>query len=921
MNNRILSLLSVLVLGGVAAVVIFPIPPARAAERLVPGDYGTIQSAIEAAADGDVIIIQPGIYRENIDFCGKGIIIRSGDPNDPDIVASTIIDGGNSGSVVTCAHGEGTSSVLSGVTVRNGQAKAPFTKGGGIFCQSSSPLIKKCTIVGNSAPFGGGIYCLEASPEITNCIIMENLAFEKGGGIYCDWYSSPDITSCVVSRNSASSGGGISVSHCSSPFILNSIFWDNGSEITADSEAGPKVSYCDIQHGCPGPGNIDADPLFIDPEAGNYHLQTASPCRDAGHPRLLDADGSRSDIGACGGEGSNGPELTRIAVAADGSCDFTTIQQAIDSAFPGDTIVVYPGRYRENILLSGKDIAIISQSGPNSTIIDGSQTGSALTLINIGSNGLLDGFTIQNGSAQRYGGGIHCLNSSLTISNCQVVQNLAVESGGGIFCNHNSSPSIVKCMISGNSAASGGGISCERSWPALTDCQITGNSATGNLASEDEDFNGGGGIFCCNSAPVITNCIITDNSAPCGGGISCFGSMCYQPKVVNCTISLNQASHRGGGIYCQCDALDISNSTITGNSADYGGGIYCTWPITGFATRWTIANCVLALNSARLGAGINCSGYTLSSSPEYNFPSPKIINCTIIGNSASLSGGGILSDQSSPVVTNCILWGNAPNEVGDKISRITRSGILRGYRDVKVVNQLSASSLKISYSNIQGGYQGSGNISLPPLFADLINGDYHLQYGSPCIDAGNDPAIPGAENDRDGEVRPWDGDSDGVARYDMGAYEYRGFVPPIIWISLGLYPGESPDFLRGRKIQLVVLGREGLDVTAIDPETILLGRKGIGENIAPARWSYADIPVRSTPSINVQDLSGDGYNDLILTFNNQQVMRSLALREVQEGMICLTLSGLLKDGSLIKGQVDVALSAMRPPRAFKFSDQ
>ncbi|MCL6583856.1 MAG: right-handed parallel beta-helix repeat-containing protein [bacterium] len=920
--NRIFNRPSVLIWVSAAAMILSVLPAAQAKEFKVANEYQTIQSAIAAASDGDVIIIQPGIYQEQIDFLGKGITVKSIDPNDPDTIASTIIDGGKAGSVVTFSWGEGKNSVLSGVTIRNGQPRQPFSKGGGIFCQSSSPLIKKCVIRSNSAPFGGGIYCLEASPIVANCIIVENTGSEKGGGIFVDSFSSPLLIQCVVSKNSAPYGAGMYSHAHSSPLVINSIFWDNSlQQIDTDGQLSYlRFSYCDIQHSgghWPGFGNIDSDPLFINPEGGDYRLQSSSACRDGGHPRLVDADGSRSDIGAWGGDvGIDCAALCTIRVALDGSGDFASIQEAIDWALPGDTVIVYPGRWRENLILAGKNLSILSQSGPSSTIIDGAQAGSAVALINVGPESRIEGFSIQNGLTPRCGGGIYCLNSSAIISSCRVIQNAAAESGGGISCEYNSSPTITNCLISANSALSGGGIFFERSRPTLIDCQITKNSATGSFLYEsgEEDFHGGGGLFCYNSAALISRCTISDNAAPCGGGISCFGSMCYQPKIIDCTISHNLASHRGGGIYYQCDALEISNSTIAGNSADCGGGIYCTWPITGFTTHWTIVNCVLALNSARLGAGINCSGYSAYSAnaysaPEYNFPAPKIANCTIIGNSASLSGGGILADLASPTVTNCILWGNSPNEVDNHLSRMSTLSHQREYRrpGSRVLNRIPSGSLTINYSDIQGGYQGMGNISLPPLFVDPGRGDYHLRYGSPCIDAGEDPKIPEAENDRDGEPRPWDGDSDGVAGHDMGAYEFRGFAPPIIWISLGVYPKERASLLIDRKIQLVVLGREGFDVTAIDPATILLGRCGLRESIAPFSWSYTDISAESAASPDRRhQSSGDGYQDLLLTFNNQEFMRKLAPKDALEDTICLTLSGFLQDGSLIKGQLNIA---------------
>ncbi len=121
----------------------------------------SIQAAISKARSGDRIVLQPGLYKENIDFLGKAVTIRGTNPNDPDVVAATIIDGGRAGSVVTFAHGEGSDSVLSGVTIRNGKASQ-----------------------------GGGILCSFSSPTITNCVITVNLAANRGGGIYTESSSS-----------------------------------------------------------------------------------------------------------------------------------------------------------------------------------------------------------------------------------------------------------------------------------------------------------------------------------------------------------------------------------------------------------------------------------------------------------------------------------------------------------------------------------------------------------------------------------------------------------------------------------------------------------------------------------------------------------------------------------------------------------
>ncbi|MGA1865186.1 MAG: right-handed parallel beta-helix repeat-containing protein, partial [bacterium] len=336
--------------------------------HIYPGDK--IQEAIDSASDLDVIIIHPGTYRESINFSGKAITIKSTDPNDPNVVASTIIDGSKSGSVVTFNNGEYSNSILTGITIRNGHSN----QGGGIYC-ASSPTIIQCIIEGNTASSeppvwedcGGGIYCAgNSSPRIINCIIKENTGC-NGAGICCGGDSSPTISQCMVRGNTTTAwgGGGIGsrdrssplISQCtitenesatggggfgcidqakptltnciitrnlngegiicweettptivnctitgnqssggincasSSATITNCILWNNDPfEIATDSQ----ISYSDIQGGHEGTGNINADPLFIDPNLGDFHLRFNSPCIDAGtniSTVLVDKDG------------------------------------------------------------------------------------------------------------------------------------------------------------------------------------------------------------------------------------------------------------------------------------------------------------------------------------------------------------------------------------------------------------------------------------------------------------------------------------------------------------------------------------------------------------------------------------------------------------------------------------------------------
>ena len=163
-------------------------------------DFNNIQDAINAARDGDVVLVNPGRYYENVDFRGKSITVTGLDPNDPNTVETTIIDANGVGSVVSFHRDEGPNSMITGFTITGGNAKY----GAGICCwEGSTPTIYRCIITDNHASDGGGIY---GGGSITNCTISGNSAdVDDGGGLYdCDG----NITNCTISENSADGDGG-----------------------------------------------------------------------------------------------------------------------------------------------------------------------------------------------------------------------------------------------------------------------------------------------------------------------------------------------------------------------------------------------------------------------------------------------------------------------------------------------------------------------------------------------------------------------------------------------------------------------------------------------------------------------------------------------------------------------------------------
>jgi hypothetical protein len=251
----------------------------------------------------------------------------------------------------------------------------------------------------------------------------------------------------------------------------------------------------------------------------------------------------------------------------------------------------------------------------------------------------------------------------------------------------------------------------------------------------------GGGIYCgSNSHPMFINCVITDNRAlgsysyphrAYGGGLYCTSDS--SPTIINCTFSNNTAlgdrpdneenncgDAYGGGIYCQSGSNPtIKNCLFYGNTATGGDGVdyYCIPMGPGGQFCW-FGGC----GGDGLGGGIFCDSGTIE-------------NCTIYGNLAikGLAGDAALGDDGTSLgggvygnieINNCILWGN----IADNSLQIHGSGI-------------------VSYSDVEGGFDGTNNIDSDPLFVTGVEGDYYLSQAasgqgsdSPCVDAGSDTA-------------------------------------------------------------------------------------------------------------------------------------------------------------------------------------
>ena len=775
----------------VVAVIIFSVNPLYAAIINVPADQPTIQDAIDATTNGDTVIVAAETYFENINFSGKLITVKSltGPEN-------TIIDGNASGSVVSFISGEDNNAKLEGFTVTNGSA----TYGGGIRIDSSSPTITNCIIRDNVGDYGGGIDCTasaslviedciiadneyyiggggialtSSSPTITDCEIKGNnipgsyVAF--GGGIYAN-ASSPSIENCTIDNNEGYYGGGIYCSYTSTPAITDSIINNNytasshGGGIVA-RYAGCSITVTNCVVAC-NDANNNGGGLYIWDDASALIKKTI-------------ISGNRS--GSAGG-----------GIHNDGS-------------------------------------AIIEQCHIIGNIKGGIYSGmsSDLTVINC---------AISKNSGNSSGGGIFCYNAS--INNCTFTENQATSVGGGIYVYSGSTAEIVNSILWGNTDGTGSNQITSSGTINITYSDIEGGwSGTGNI--NDDPLLLGTRLTSsspCIDAGTITGAPIQDiegDTRPLGSGIDMgsdefsgaplatlhvpadydtiqeaiykakdgdtvlvdrgtyYENICFLGKIVTVKSQkgYKQTTIDGGGNGSviklrsgeDCQTI-LDGFTITNGYAKSGGGISCS-----YYSSPVIKNCHIAANSVlSSGGGIYLYSY---SSPKIintnivnnnimdNFiegfgsgiycnisSSPDIINCTISGNYMThYNNSGIYCwNQSSPHVVNSILWDNFNSEI-----------------------YLQGASITVSYSDVKGGYTGTGNIDIDPLFADprppsttpANDGDYHLQIDSPCIDMGTKDTITYPDlplNDIDGNYRPF------KWGYDMGADEYAIEYPKLI---------------------------------------------------------------------------------------------------------------------------------------------
>lgn len=407
---------------------------------------------------------------------------------------------------------------------------------------------------------------------------------------------------------------------------------------------------------------------------------------------------------------------------------------------------------------------------------------------------VLDGFVITAGYASRtppdihgYGGGMFNWAGSPTLTNLVFSGNTAGKGaayygGGGMFNIRSSNPILTNVTFVANTAGGGAGMYNDHSNPVLNDVTFSGNksidaSCISNyinsspvlnhvIFDDNSSSNKGCMVNHVNSNPTLTDVTFSNNSARYGAGMYNYQS---SPTLTEVVFSNNAAGHVGGAMENEDHSNPIlTNVLFSGNSAYHeGGGMF------NIVSSSPVLTNVAFIDNAVTGDGGGGGIKTYNSSPS-------LTNVTFSGNHASVGGGidnwqssmtltnvtfrdntadrygaAMYSQESTPTITNTIIWGNTPG-------------------NSQMLNDRGVST--VTYSIIEGGHPGAGNLNANPKLGPLADDEgltptYSLPPGSPAIDTGSPSVCP--VTDQLGLSRPVDGDGNESAICDMGAFEYR----------------------------------------------------------------------------------------------------------------------------------------------------
>lgn len=420
------------------------------------GDAESIQSAVDAAEDGDLIRLWPGVFKgmgnRSVDYLGKAVEIRSLNG----IPGECIIDCRGRGSAFVFQSGEPPEAILADVTIANALSDED---GGGITCVNSNPTLVNCIFTHNQATEdGGGIFCLDSNPTISDCEFIDNIAGAWGGGLHC-LDSSPTLTDCSFSDNKAFAGGGMScegslLTLTGCDFTGNSASSHGGGMASIASE--PSVTSCTFSdNSAPNGGGID----FSNSGPVVSHCVFRENSADEGG--AVYCLGAFPEFADC---------IFELNVAVNGAGVRSATHQHEFSRVKFVECTLADNEAEE----WGGGIAATSEIVAEACLMSGNSAdkGGALYLG-------IEGFHIQDctlvdNSAASRGGGVNCSEADAEFVGCTISNNAAGEAGGGMSLEDSSRLLVSRSIIS--FSLNGEGIHCEATSTAgLICCDVYDN--------------------------------------------------------------------------------------------------------------------------------------------------------------------------------------------------------------------------------------------------------------------------------------------------------------------------------------------------------------------------------------------------------------------------------------------------------------
>ncbi|MHC4640696.1 MAG: choice-of-anchor Q domain-containing protein [Planctomycetota bacterium] len=666
--------------------------------------------------------------------------------------------------------------------------------GGGMYNNNSDPCIIDCRFTANtlirmeySSGGGGGMANTGSNPTITGCRFVDNEAMHPdqmtlliGGGMLMDGSSSPMLTDCVFTGNSAEMGGGMVIGTGCSPTITDCTFANN--KVHSDyalfpgNGGGIANGGTPIMTGCEFRGNTAEDDggglysdvagwtlnrcTFLNNSAGNngggiflWNSTTATNC--------IFAYNSASYRG--GGIYINS-DITGIVT----NCTFynNTASDEGGGIFAGNYATL---TLTNSILWSDKPDEIGKTVLATATVSycdiqDTSYAGSGGNFVSdpLFVDALNDNFHLQIESPCINAGN----NSAPGIPSEDIDGNYRIMYGQVEIGADEIAPVYVNASALGKNDGS--------KWPdAFTDFQDAVDSAPGGVDiwvaagtykpgnERTDSFSLKGGEVIYGGFPASGDSDWGDRDARVYPTILS-GDIGVEGTIADNCYHVMQNEGRAGQSVSYLDGFIITGGNANGDDEFCRGG-----GISNFFFDLYLTNCLLVDNSAEIGGGvcslgsfvslINCllsGNKALSGGGMYNFLSfTDLINCTISGNAADVGGGALNGGYSEMSASNCIFWSN---NIYNR--EIYNSG---------------DSFVTVRYSDVQGGYPGTGNINSDPRFVNPDGGDFRLQPDSPCIETADNTVTDLPATDLDGHPRIVDGDCNEVDVVDMGAYEFN----------------------------------------------------------------------------------------------------------------------------------------------------